>query len=135
MPEDVEIEAGEDATPDHFPETPKDLSHVTLYFDTTPTDGEDDSFFFVKIETPDAVDDDFDNWYEAALEAILVQNPDLADAKFAGAALKYGREEVYFRLDGDAMDEDSPPTGELVQGRSYKNYDGGVSYDYGDLFA
>lgn len=124
--------------PDHFPTTPKDLSHVTLYFDTTPDQGEDESFYFVKIETPDRVNDDFDAWYEAAVEAVIVNNPDLADATLIGAALKYGNfrsggGEVFHRLDGDPG-EDGAPTGGLVQGRDFKSYEGGVTYRYDDLF-
>jgi len=123
-----------EATADHFPTTPQDLSHVTLYFDTTPEDGEDDSFFFVKIETTDAVDDDLDHWLQAALDEIVARNPELADAELKGAALKYGREETFYRLDGNPDDEDSAPTGGLVQGHQYKRYDGGVTYSYDDLF-
>lgn len=121
-------------TADHFPTTPRDLSHVTFYFDTTPEDGEDESFFFVKIETPDAVDDDLDHWYQAALDQIIARNPELADAELKGAALKYGREETFHRLDGKPDDEDGAPTGGLVQGSQYKRYDGGVTYSYDDLF-
>jgi len=49
-------------------------------------------------------------------------------------ALKYGKAEQYFRIDGDPTDQDSAPTGELVQGRDYKHYEGGVTYSYDDLF-
>ena len=121
-------------TPDHFATTAQDLSHVTFYFDTTPDDGEDDAFFFVKIETPDAVDDDLDHWYQAALDQIIARNPELADAELKGAALKYGRHEDFFRLDGKPDDEDSAPTGGLVQGHEYKRYEGGVTYNYDELF-
>ncbi len=119
---------------DHFPTTPRDLSHVTFYFDLTPEDGEDRAFFFVKIETPDRVDDDLDHWYQAALDQIIARNPELGDASFTGAALKYGREEEFFRLDGNAFDQDTAPTGRLVQGSQYKNYEGGVTYSYDELF-
>ena len=124
----------DETIPDHFAEAPRDISHVTFYFDTTPQDGEDDAFFFVKVETPDSVDDDLDHWYQAALEQIIARNPELADASLKGAAIKYGREEVCFRLDGNPYDEDSTPTGGLVQGRDYHRYDGGVTYNYNDLF-
>jgi hypothetical protein len=128
------IEGDEGEAPDHFPVTPKDISHVTLYFDVTPDDGEDDAFYFVKIETTDSVDDDLDHWYQAALEQVIARDAQLADAKFMGAAIKYGREEHYFSLDGKNGDEDSAPTGELVQGKDYKHYEGGTSYRYDDLF-
>ena len=133
------VTAAAEETPDHFATTPKDLSHVTLYFDLTPDDGEDESFYFVKIETPDAVNDDLDTWYLDALMAIQAANPDLAGAELVGAALKYGNfrsggGEVYYDLDGDNSDEDGIPTGGLVQAREYKNYDGGTEYRYDDLF-
>jgi hypothetical protein len=127
-------QVNEDVAPDHFPVTPKDISHVTLYFDLTPGDGEDDAFFFVKIETPDSVDDDFDHWYQAALEEVIARDAALADAKFVGAALKYGREEAFFSLDGKNYDDDSAPTGGLVQAKHYGRYEGGTEYSYGDLF-
>lgn len=124
---------------DHFPTTPKDISHVTFYFDATPDDREDDSFFFVKVETPDQVNDDLDAWYEAALEAMLAKDPALADYELVGAAIKYGSArsgggEVYFDLDNDPTDEDYPPTGGLVQGREFRSYEGGTTYNYDDLF-
>lgn len=129
-----------EATPDHFPTTPKDLSHVTLYFDLTPDKGEDEEFFFVKIETPDSVNDDFDTWYQDAVQAVTALNPELADATLIGAALKYGSGksgnggEFFYRLDGDPNDVDGAPTGGLVQARDYDDYAGGVEYRYNDLF-
>lgn len=141
MPEDTPT-LEEDAVMDHFPTAPKDLSHVTLYFDTTPEDGEDESFFFVKIETPGSVDDDLDNWLDAALDGILARHPELEGAELMGAALKYGSAngksgggEFYHALDGDSTDVDYAPTGGLVHAREYKFYDGGAEYNYGDLFA
>lgn len=136
MPEET-LEEG--VGTDHFPTAPKDLSHVTFYFDTTPEDGEDESFFFVKVETPTHVDDDLDNWYEAALEAMLAQHPELEGAELVGAALKYGSGksgggEFFHALDGDSTDEDHAPTGGLVHAREYKFYDGGAEYKYDDLF-
>lgn len=139
MPEET---LDEGAVPDHFPTAPKDLSHVTFYFDTTPDQGEDDGFFFVKIETPGSVDDDLDNWYDAALEAILARHPELEGAELVGAALKYGSGngksgggEFFHAFDGDSTDEDYAPTGGLVHAREYKFYDGGAEYNYGDLFS
>lgn len=129
------ITTSETEAPDHFPTTPKDISHVTLYFDLTPEDGEDEAFYFVKINTPDSVDDDFDHWYQAALDQVIARDPELADAKFMGAALKYGRVEQFFALDGKNYDEDNPATGELVQGKDFRDYEGGVEYRYGDLFS
>ena len=126
--------SNEGEAPDHFPVTPKDISHVTLYFDVTPDEGEDDAFYFVKIETTDRVGDDLDHWDQAALEQAIARDAQLQDAKLLGAAIKYGREEQYFSLDGKNYDEDRPPTGELVQGKDYKHYEGGVTYRYDDLF-
>jgi len=130
MSDEVTIEV----SPDHFAATAQDISHVTFYFDTTPDDGEDDAFFFVKIETTDAVDDDLDHWYQAALDQIIARNPGLADAEVEGVAIKYGKEEDFFRLDNNPNDHDTAPTGHLVQGHEYKHYEGGVTYSYDELF-
>lgn len=131
----------DESSADSFPTTPKDLSHVTLYFDLTPDDGEDSEFFFVKIETPDAVNDDFDTWYQDALDAIYVLNPELEQAVFKGAALKFGSDhgksgggEVYYANDFNP-DPNDAPTGGLVQAQDYHSYGGGVEYSYGDLFS
>ena len=123
-----------------FPTAPKDLSHVTFYFDATPDNFEDSKFFFVKIETPGHVDDDLDHWYSDALEQIAEINPAMADYRFLGAALKYGSVhsgggEFYYSADDGDLGVDDPPTGFLVQGRDYKNFVGGVSYDYDNLFS
>lgn len=142
MPQPYSFEAPTDETSDggHFATMPKDISHVTFYFDTTPEDREDESFFFVKIETPESVEDDLDVWYEAALTEILARNADLAEAELAGVAIKFGSGqggsggEFYYRLDGDSTDVDNPQTGGLVAARDFKAYDGGVEYQYGDLF-
>ena len=138
--ETVAVGLEEEPSFDSFPTTPKDLSHVTLYFDVTPDDFEDSEFFFVKIETPDSVHDDFDGWSQDALEAIYLLNPELADAAFRGAALKYGSGhgrsgggEVYYANDGDPG-ADTPPTGGLIQARNFNAYGGGVEYSYGELF-
>ena len=130
MSDEVTVEV----TPDHFAATAQDLSHVTFYFDTTPDDGEDDAFFFVKIETRSSVDDDLDHWYQDALNQILARNPDLAGAELKGVALKYGKEEDFFRLDGNPNDHDTAPTGGLVQAHEFKRYEGGVTYSYDQLF-
>lgn len=134
-----EITETEAAALDHFATTPKDISHVTFYFDATPEDHEDSSFYFVKVETPDSVDDDLDAWYQAALEAMIAKDPALADYELVGAAIKYGNHrsgggEVYYDLDNDPTDEDYAPTGGLVQAREYRSYDGGTEYRYEDLF-
>lgn len=142
MPKNTIIEAPVDAVQDggSFPTMPRDISHVTLYFDLTPDEGEDDAFYFVKIETPDAVNDDLDAWLQQALDAIVARNPDLAGAEFEGAAIKLGSfrggtgGEFYYRNDGDSTDEDSAPTGGLVQARDYNSWGGGVEYRYDDLF-
>lgn len=137
----VTVSATEEPSFNSFPTAPKDLSHVTLYFDLTPQDFEDSEFYFVKIETPGFVDDDFDNWAQDALDAIYLLKPDLEQAAFRGAALKYGSDhgrsgggEFYYANDGQPG-ADTPPTGELVQARDFKAYGGGAEYSYGDLFS
>ncbi|MCR5874107.1 cadherin-like domain-containing protein [Phenylobacterium sp. J426] len=125
-------------TQDHFPLAPKDLSHVTFYFDLTAQDLTDQAFFFAKVETPGYVNDDLDVWYGQAVDQIVALNPLLAQARLVGAALKYGSAqsgggEFYYALDGD-LDQDPVPTGHLVQGSEYKLYAGGVTYGYDDLF-
>ncbi|HVI30714.1 VCBS domain-containing protein [Phenylobacterium sp.] len=126
------------AAVDHFPLAPKDLSHVTFYFDLTPQDRTDDAFFFAKVETPGHVNDDLDTWYDAAVDQIVALNPGLANAQLVGAAIKYGSVqsgggEFYYALDGN-LDLDAVPTGHLIQGSEYKAYAGGVTYGYDELF-
>lgn len=136
MPKTTITEAPVDAVADggHFATMPKDISHVTFYFDATPEDREDAEFTFVKVDTPDSVADDLDAWYEDALAAILAQNPQI-EGDLVGVAIKFGSGrsgsggEFYYALDGDSTDVDSAPTGGLVAGREV-----GVSYSYGDLF-
>lgn len=118
---------------------PKDISHVTFYFNITPEGGEDTEFFFVKVDTPDAVNDDLDTWYDAALTEILSRNADvLAGAHLDGVAIKFGSAkggtggEFYYKIDGDSTDVDSPPVG-FAQGRDLGGH--GTEYSYGDLFA
>jgi len=137
MPKTTITEAPVDAIADggHFATMPKDISHVTFYFDATPDDHEDTEFTFVKVDTPDSVSDDLDNWYQDALAEIIARNPQLAEAHLDGVAIKFGSGrsgsggEFYYSLDGDSTDVDSAPTGGLVTGREV-----GVSYSYGDLF-
>jgi len=80
----------------------------------TPGDGEDDAFYFVKIETTDSVDDDFDHWRRAALDQIIARDPGREDARFMGAALKYGNDETAGGVGGFA----SPPV--CVGGVGYR---------------
>ncbi|WP_293679285.1 hypothetical protein [uncultured Phenylobacterium sp.] len=129
----------------HFATMPKDISHVTFYFDLDPDgggEGDDAQFFFVKIETPDSVNDDLDNWYQDALTEILLRNAQLEGAENVGVAIKFGSArggsggEFYYEIDNDSTDEDDgAPTGAPVQARDYGDYGGGVEYGYGDLFA
>lgn len=134
QPVDTAIDGGSFAT------MPKDISHVTFYFDLTPGDHEDDDFFFAKIDTPDSVNDDLDTWYQGALSEIIARNPQLADAEVAGVAIKFGSAksgsggEFYYGIDGDSTDLDYAPTGGLVAASQFKAYGGGVEYSYGDLF-
>lgn len=142
MPKTTITEAPVDAVNDggSFATMPKDISHVTFYFDLTPKDLEDSDFFFAKIETPGSVNDDLDTWYQDALTEILSRNAQLADAQFVGAAIKFGSArggsggEFYYSLDHDSTDVDSAPTGGIVQAYEYGSYGGGVEYSYGDLF-
>lgn len=136
MPKITITEAPVDAIADggHFATMPKDVSHATFYFDATPDDREDSEFTFVKVETPDSVSDDLDDWYQDALSEILARNPQI-EGELVGVAIKFGSGrsgsggEFYYSLDGDSTDVDSAPTGGLVAGREVA-----VSYSYGDLF-
>lgn len=140
MPKTTITEAPVDAIADggHFATMPKDISHVTFYFDATPDDSEDTEFTFVKIDTPDSVSDDLDSWYQDALSAIIAQNPHLADVELDGVAIKFGSGrsgsggEFYYSIDGDSTDVDFAPTGGLVDGREVGQL--GVAYRYEDLF-
>ncbi|TAJ70373.1 MAG: hypothetical protein EPO51_17730 [Phenylobacterium sp.] len=143
MPKTTIIDSPVDAAIDggNFATMPKDISHVTFYFDATPEDHEDSEFFFVKIETPDSVADDLDAWYQDALNEILARNTQLAAEDLAGVAIKFGSArggtggEFYYSIDGDSTDVDYAPTGGLVQASEYKSYGGGAQYSYGDLFS
>ncbi len=134
QPVDETIDGG------HFATMPKDISHVTFYFDVTPDDGEDSEFFFVKIDTPSRVGDDLDTWYADALSEILALNAHLAGAENIGVAIKVGSfragsgGEFYYAIDGDSTDEDGAPTGAPVQADEFASYAGGVEYRYVDLF-
>lgn len=127
-------EAPVDALADggHFATMPRDISHVTFVFDTTPNDLEDRRFFFAKIETTDAVNDDLDTWYDAALAEILARNADLADASVLGVAIKFGSGksgtggDFFYAIDGDSTDIDDAPYG------SSNRAD--VEYSYSSLF-
>ncbi|HEX7884639.1 MAG TPA: hypothetical protein VF474_01560 [Phenylobacterium sp.] len=142
MPKTTITAAPVDAIDDggSFATMPKDISHVTFYFDLTPGQGEDEEFFFVKVDTPGSVNDDLDTWYQDALSEILARNAQLADAHLVGAAIKFGSDksgsggEFYYSLDHDSTDVDSAPTGGLVHAREFAGYGGGVEYQYGDLF-
>ena len=123
-----------------FATMPKDISHVTFYFDLTPHNHEDSDFFFAKIETPGSVNDDLDTWYDQALAQILAHNADLAGAENVGVAIKFGSDrsgaggEFYYSLDHDSTNVDSAPTGGIVTAREFASYGGGVEYRYSDLF-
>ena len=140
MPKTTSTEAPVDAIADggHFATMPKDISHVTFYFDLTPENHEDSAMFYVKIETPSSVNDDLDTWYDAALAEILARNGvALEGAEVNGVAIKFGSErggsggEFYYAIDGDSTDVDSPPGG-FTQARNFNGH--GVEYNYGDLF-
>lgn len=132
-------EAPVDAIADggHFATMPRDISHVTFYFDLTPEEGEDDDFFYAKIETTDSVSDDLDTWYDAALNEILARNAEaLEGAEVAGVAIKFGSfrgasgGEFFYKIDGDSTDVDN------VSGGSYaRDNDVNVTYSYGSLFS
>lgn len=141
MPKTIIETAPVDAVKDggSFATMPKDISHVTFYFDLTPNDAEDNEFFFAKVETPDSVNDDLDTWYQQAVDAIVAQHPELAGAELVGAAIKFGSEhgrtggEFYYSLDGDSTNVDYAPTGYLVQAYEFNGYGGGAEYSYGQL--
>lgn len=142
MPKTTITDAPVDAVNDggSFATMPKDISHVTFYFDATPNNHEDSEFFFAKVDTPGSVNDDLDTWYSQAVDAVLAHNPQMAGAQFVGAAIKFGSDhggsggEFYYALDHDSTNVDTAPTGFVVQVGDYSSFGSGVEYQYGDLF-
>jgi len=134
LPKTTITEAPVDAMADggHFATMPKDISHVTFVFDETPENLEDRRFFFAKVETTDAVNDDLDTWYDAALAEILARNADLAEGSLLGVAIKFGSGkggtggEFFYAIDGDSTDIDDAPYG--------SNLRADVEYSYASLF-
>ncbi|WP_374468282.1 cadherin-like domain-containing protein [Phenylobacterium sp.] len=116
-------------TGDHFPTAPKDISHVTLYFETSPNDGKLD-LRTVKVDNvPGAANDDLDAWLNQALEYVRAHDAGLpAGAQLLGGALKYATTEIYYGLDGDT-DADAAPGGVLVQNHSLN-----ASFNYSAIF-
>jgi hypothetical protein len=118
----------------HFPEFDKDISHITLYFDTTDGDKNGDGVYTVKIDEWDG-SNDLDNDLDAIL-AYLIENDENidADTELLGVAIKggdvnHGGYDNYYAMDNDE-DADTPPTGTLVQNRDVDQ-----TYDYDDLIA
>jgi hypothetical protein len=125
---------------DHFPEwTEPGLSHVTFYFQTG-TDpyfvGDDsgivgdkgandpDGWYTVKFDegfdvNGDKVElsDDLDDWLADALAYIESQNPDLDITTLAGVSIKGGTEEIWYDLDNDPNDVDTPPDVWIVENK------------------
>lgn len=127
-------EPEEPEVPDHFPEWPQDISHITLYFNADEAcDTNGDGVYTVKIDTPTAFPDDLDDSIDTIL-AWIIENDDCVseESQLLGVAIKGGKvEEQYFAMDGDT-DPDPLPNGltELVQN---KNVD--QTYEYNDIFA
>lgn len=95
---------------DHFPTFDKDISHITLYFDTDGAgDKNNDGVYTVKIDTPKEFDDDLDNSIDAIV-AYIVANDDNVDSadQLLGVAIKGGNVDnadgsydTYFAIDGN----------------------------------
>ena len=113
----------------HFPVAPKDISHVTFYFEQSP---DDDilNLHSVKIDNvPGRADDDLDAWIQQAVDYVRAHDPALAQgAELLGAALKYSTTELYYALDGNT-DIDPVPGGVLIQGPNLN-----ASFDYSVVF-
>ena len=130
---EIDFESG-----DFFATAPKDISHVTFYFDRTPEDYEDSRYFFAKVETGDHVNDDLDTWYQQAIDAMALQNPNIGEYRFLGAAIKYGSGkngnggEFYYAADGSDCQPDESPLGYLVQNKDARSFF--QTYDYDQLF-
>jgi hypothetical protein len=123
---------------DYFPDLEKDISNVVFYFKVGGDDGLDpscdrivDGFYTVKIDNvASAADDDFDEWYQDALDYII-QTDDCVDASDSvlGVAIKSGKnafaagtgvysvattnDTAFFKVDGNANGSapDAVPSG------------------------
>lgn len=119
---------------DIFATSAKDISHVTFYFDRTPQDYEDSAYYFFKVETPGSVNDDLDTWYQEAIAAVSLINPEVADYRFLGAAIKSGSHkqggEIYYAADGSDSAPDESALG-LIQSRDVRSFF--EEYDYNRL--
>lgn len=114
---------------DHFPDfkeaTNRDISHFTLYFDTTDGDKNGDGVYTVKIDTPAEFNDDLDNSLDTVLNYLIANDPNVgADTTLLGVAIKGGTIENFYALDND-IDADTASFS-LVQN---KNVDMTVDYD------
>lgn len=124
---------------DHFPEWPQDISNVVFYFDTTDGDTkpkpDGDGYYTVKIDNvPSSASNDLDDWYEAAWQWIIDNDPNVGpETVLLGAAIKGGNQmdADFYALDGDT-DPDPLPIGltELVENNAID-----TSYLYGTVFA
>jgi hypothetical protein len=99
---------------DHFPEWDvHSISHVTFYFDTAEGDvkpnPDGDGWFTVKFDDNANLSDDLDDWFDDAMAQIAADYPDLDLDTLAGVSIKGGTDEVWYDLDNDPDDVDTPP--------------------------
>lgn len=138
---------------DNFPTFDKDISHVTLYFDTTSGDvngetvpndkgngthQEPDGYYTVKIDNwqDQSADgsDDLDDYLGDILTYLVENDPNITeDTELLGVAIKGGNVDNggydnYYAMDGDT-DAETPPTGDLVQNKEID-----ATYQYEDVF-
>lgn len=128
-----EFDPGDDPTDDHFPdfkvETGHDISHVTFYFETgddpyyigdtsgtieptgkgNSTTNTSDGWFTVKFDDEIGLSNDLDDWFDDALAYILAQNLDLDPSTLKGVSIYGGGEEIWYELDNDPYNDDTPP--------------------------
>jgi hypothetical protein len=82
---------------DDFPEWPQDISNITLIFDQTNGDTkpkpDGDGFYTVKIDVPDAFDDDLDNSIDAILDWLIANDEFVtAESDLLGVVIKGGNQ-------------------------------------------
>ena len=142
---------------DHFPTFEKDISHITLYFDTTEGDvagtsvtttvkGKTmtkeigDGYYTVKIDgwIDQAADgsDDLDDYLGDIMAWLIANDPNIVEGTvLLGVAIKggdvdHGGYNNYYAMDGDSdADNDQIPTGALAENKHLDQ-----SYNYSDVF-
>jgi len=128
---DTEPVPTDDTQPEHFPDNGHELSFAVFYFGTTSGDvkgggtggNTPDGVYTVKVEFPDGVGNDLDDYYADILAHIIATDPNVdANTPVLGVAIHAGEgkpeEEVdFYAIDGDE-DADLLPTppGDLALG-------------------